>query len=113
MLLACRASVSQKLICGIATATFGGAVRDLTLRSPIRILHSQHTELYAMAAAAAAAVYMAARVAGAPLGVKVGAGVAAAVAARAAGWKWGVRMAIWPGAGGDVDFEARTALIPK
>ena len=35
--------------CGMFTATFGGATRDVLLRRPVRILHS-HAELYAIPA---------------------------------------------------------------
>lgn len=80
-----------QLICGVMTATFGGAVRDVALRKPIRILHA-HAELYALTALAAGVVYVALRAAGAPLQVRMWAGVASAVAARWASWTWDVRL---------------------
>lgn len=91
--------VAVQLICGVMTATFGGAVRDVALRKPIRILRA-HAELYASTALAGGVVYVALRAAGAPLQVRIWAGVATAVATRWASWTWNVRL---PGRYGGVE----------
>jgi uncharacterized membrane protein YeiH len=79
----------------VSTATFGGAVRDVTMRRPIRILHS-HAELYATTAAAGAGAYVCARAAGAPVWVRIWAGVGTSVMARYVSWTHGVRLPTWP-----------------
>lgn len=83
-----------QIMCGVSTATFGGAVRDVTLNRPIRILHS-HAELYATTAAAGASAYMLARSAGAPPWARIWAGVCTSIAARYVSWSYGVRLPTW------------------
>lgn len=71
-------------------------MRDLTLRKPIRILHS-HAELYASTAAAGGLAYMGTRAMGGPVWLRIWAGVGTAVAGRWASWTWGVRLPSWTG----------------
>lgn len=69
-------------------------MRDITLRRPVRILHS-HAELYATTAAAGAGAYVLARAAGAPPAARIAAGVGTSVAARYLSWTYGVRLPVW------------------
>lgn len=96
------------VICGVSTATFGGAVRDITLARPVRILHS-HAELYASTAAAGAATYLAVRAAGAPVAARIAAGVGTAVVGRWVSWTYGVRLPVWEEEGA-VEGEGTTAV---
>lgn len=81
-------------ICGVATATFGGAVRDVLCSRKVRILHSQ-AEVYATTAAAGAASYLVARKAGAGVAGRIGAGLAVAFAGRSYAWMYGTRLPVW------------------
>lgn len=81
-------------LCGVATATFGGVVRDVLVGRKVRILHS-HAEVYASCAAVAAATYAAVAVAGGGVAAAVVGGVATGVAARYAAWSQGVRLPVW------------------
>lgn len=83
------------VLCGMATATFGGVVRDLLCRRKVRILHSS-AEIYASTAAGGAAAYLAARQLRAPLFQRVSAGVGLAVCLRAWAYSQGVRLPVWP-----------------
>lgn len=82
------------ILCGMATATFGGVVRDLLCRRQVRILHSS-AEIYATTAAAGAAAYILARRLRAPVFHRVFAGVGVAVALRAWAWTHGIRLPVW------------------
>ncbi len=82
------------VLCGIATATFGGAVRDVLCKRDVRIFHS-HAEIYATTAAGGATAYLLARAAGAPLAVKVAVGLGTAGALRYMAWKDGIRLPVW------------------
>ena len=81
-------------VCGMATATFGGVVRDVLCRREVRILHSR-AEIYATTALAGASGYLAARKVGLGAGGRVGLGVALAVGLRAWAWNHGVRLPVW------------------
>lgn len=82
------------VVCGVATATFGGAVRDVLCRKEVRILHS-HAEIYASTAAVGAATYLAARSAGLGVVSRVGMGVGSAFAGRCWAWMYGTRLPVW------------------
>lgn len=82
------------VICGMATATFGGVVRDVLCDRKVRILHST-SEIYATTAASGAAVYMGVRAAGGGTVARVGAGVGLAMALRGWAWTEGVRLPVW------------------
>jgi uncharacterized membrane protein YeiH len=82
------------ILCGVSTATFGGAMRDVLTNKPVRILHS-HAELYASTAAVGASAYVMTRAAGAPVWMRIGAGVGSSVAARYASWTYGLRLPTW------------------
>lgn len=82
------------LLCGIATATFGGVVRDILCRREVRILHST-AEIYASTAAAGAASYLLARRLGAGVVARVGTGVGLAIALRSWAWSNGIRLPVW------------------
>ncbi len=87
--------VSQSLLCGVATGTGGGTIRDVWLKRPVRIFHSQK-ELYATAAAAGAATFLTAKSVGIrSFGVRVALGVGATVAVRAAALTYGLRLPTW------------------
>lgn len=82
------------ILCGMSTATFGGAVRDVLCKKDVRILHS-HAEIYAsVAAAGAGGLVMASRV-GMPVGRSVGIGLAIALSGRALAWKKDVKLPVW------------------
>lgn len=82
-------------LCGMATATFGGVVRDILCDRQVRILHST-AEIYACTAAAGAATYLVARRLKLPLFPRVAAGVGVAVALRTWAWSSGIRLPVWP-----------------
>lgn len=87
------ADVTQ-VICGMSTATFGGAVRDVVTQKPVRIMHS-HAEIYASTAAAGASTYLVARSLGAPVWGRIVAGVGSTVVMRYLSWTYGIRLATW------------------
>lgn len=82
-------------ICGMATATFGGVVRDILCDRQVRILHST-AEIYASTAAAGAATYLALRRAKFSTLPRVAGGVGVAVALRSWAWSTGTRLPVWP-----------------
>ncbi|PXF48002.1 hypothetical protein BWQ96_02193 [Gracilariopsis chorda] len=82
-------------LCGTATATFGGVVRDLLVGREVRILHSR-AEIYATTAGAGAAMYVVTRAAGGGVLARVAAGTATAAALRTWAWLHGVRLPVWP-----------------
>ena len=69
------------VLCGMFTATFGGVIRDVLCRRPVRILHS-HAEVYASTALVGASVYTAVRGIGAPPSVRILLGVGSAMGCR-------------------------------
>ncbi len=83
----------QSLLCGVVTGTGGGTVRDVWLRRPVRIFHSQK-ELYATCAAVGAATFL-----GAPRGwsfaARVALGVGSTAALRAASLAGHLRLPTW------------------
>lgn len=83
------------VVCGLATATFGGVVRDVLCGRPVRILHS-HADVYASTAIIGASTFLLLRAAGAPPAVTIAAGVGIATVLRLAAWAWGVRLPVWP-----------------
>ena len=78
-------------ICGMATATFGGVIRDTLCKRPVRILHS-HQELYATCALAGATSYLVSRGAGLPTALNIFVGMGAAFALRYASMNYGLRL---------------------
>lgn len=88
-----------QVLCGMSTATFGGATRDVLTRKPVRILHS-HAELYATTAAAGASAYVAVRSVGGPIWMRIGCGVATSVTARYLSWTYGLRLKTWTNSSG-------------
>jgi uncharacterized membrane protein YeiH len=84
----------QQVLCGMSTATFGGATRDVLTNRPVRILHS-HAELYASTAAAGAGAYILTRAIRAPLPVRIFAGVFTSILARYCSWTYGLRLPTW------------------
>eukprot|EP00668_Euglena_longa_P036041 GGOE01046307.1.p1 GENE.GGOE01046307.1~~GGOE01046307.1.p1 ORF type:complete len:286 (-),score=61.07 GGOE01046307.1:398-1255(-) len=81
--------------CGMFTATFGGAIRDVLCNRPVRILHS-HAEIYASTAIAGATVYMATKVAGLPLVYRIGTGFTVAAVLRIVATEKGIRLPVLP-----------------
>lgn len=82
------------ILCGMATATFGGAVRDVLCKRDVRIFHS-HAEIYATTAAGGATAYLAAKSLKAPVGLRIAAGLATAGALRYTARKQGIRLPTW------------------
>lgn len=82
------------ILCGMATATFGGAVRDVLCKRDVRIFHS-HAEIYATTAAGGASAYLVAKAFKAPVGARIAAGLATAGALRYAARKQGIRLPTW------------------
>lgn len=89
-----RMPFAVSVLCGMATATFGGAVRDVLCKRDVRIFHS-HSEIYATTAASGATAYLVAR--GMRLGapVRVAAGLGTATALRFLAWREGIRLPVW------------------
>eukprot|EP00873_Tetraselmis_striata_P025138 jgi/Tetstr1/445402/TSEL_033186.t1 len=69
------------LLLGMMTATFGGAVRDIICKRPVRICHA-NSEMYATMALVAAGTYSIATLACASPGVRIAAGLGASLAGR-------------------------------
>lgn len=84
------------ILCGIMTATFGGACRDLLTNRPVRIFHSM-AEIYATSAAAGAVAYCAVRALGAPTPLRILGGVGAAMASRVLAQHHALRLPEWHG----------------
>ena len=84
------------IICGLLTATFGGVVRDIICKRPVRICHS-NAEIYGTTAIAGSTVYMAARGLNFSPAVRIASGVSMAVLARYGARKKGRRLPVWPG----------------
>lgn len=82
------------VLCGMATATFGGAVRDVLCKRDVRIFHS-HAEIYATTAASGATAYLVARSLAAPPAVSVATGLATAGMLRYMAWQKGIRLPVW------------------
>jgi len=81
-------------ICGMATATFGGLIRDVLCDLPVRIVHS-NTEVYALPAFAGATVYLVSHLQGASPAVRIGAAFATCMGSRFwAVWK-DVKLYTW------------------
>lgn len=95
------------VICAVATATFGGVVRDVLCRREVRILHSR-AEIYASAAVTGGSLYWLARHRGVGVWGRVLGGVGAAFGTRLVAWNWGVRLPVWDGK--DVDGDDDTSL---
>jgi uncharacterized membrane protein YeiH len=89
----CAAAVA----CGMFTATFGGVVRDVLMRRPVRILHS-YTDIYATTALTGATTYMLVRAAGAPVSARILAGAGVAIAMRKLAWTNDLRLPTYAGA---------------
>jgi uncharacterized membrane protein YeiH len=88
--LALAMPTSICILAGMATATFGGVVRDVVCQRPPRILHSR-AEIYATCAVLGASVYIGGVAAGIPaLGAVTG--VSAAVGARWAAREYQLRL---------------------
>lgn len=88
------------VICGVATATFGGVVRDVLCRREVRILHSR-AEIYASAAMVGGGFYWLARYGGIGVWGRVLGGVGMAFGTRLVAWKWSVRLPVWDGRDSD------------
>eukprot|EP00947_MAST-08B_sp_MAST-8B-sp1_P002906 g2906.t1 len=85
----CPALVSA--LCGVSTATFGGATRDVLTKQPVRIMHSEK-DIYATTAFAGASAYLAARALALPLAARIAAGTSTAYAMRWAAWTYDIRL---------------------
>jgi uncharacterized membrane protein YeiH len=82
-------------VCGMMTATFGGATRDTLLNRPVRILHP-YSDTYAPIAFVTACSYLAMRkFAPAKQGLRIFASVGLAVALRYLSWTHGWRLPYW------------------
>lgn len=68
-------------ICGMATATFGGLIRDVLCGRPVRIVHS-NAEVYAPPALAGATVYLAAKTFNGSPATRIGAAFAVCMGSR-------------------------------
>lgn len=68
-------------ICGMATATFGGMIRDVLCGRPVRIVHS-NAEVYAPPALAGATVYLAAKTFNGSPATRIGAAFAVCMGSR-------------------------------
>jgi len=91
------------VVCGVVTATFGGAIRDVLCERPVRILHS-YASMYATAAAGGATIYVLVRLAGLPTPARILAGVFTGMALRAASEHWDLRLPVY-----DSDTARQTA----
>uniref|UniRef100_A0A0G4I443 Glycine transporter domain-containing protein n=1 Tax=Chromera velia CCMP2878 TaxID=1169474 RepID=A0A0G4I443_9ALVE len=83
------------MLCGLMTATFGGAVRDVVCRRPVRILHS-HAEIYGTTALFSAGTYLLVRALtlGSGSGLRILCGVLAGIGARYLAVKHDVKLPV-------------------
>jgi len=79
--------------CGVITATFGGAIRDVLCQGPVRVLHS-NPGLNAVSAACGATVYSLAWHSGLPLTACTLVGVCTGTTLRATALHWEVRLPV-------------------
>jgi len=86
--------VIAQVLCGVMTATFGGAVRDVFVGRPTRILHS-YADIYATAAAGGALAYIAARAVGMPPALRILSGVGAGIGIRVAADTYDIRLPVY------------------
>lgn len=84
------------ILCGLSTATFGGAIRDVLCERPVRIFHNM-AEIYGTTALTGASCYMLVRQLGGSPASRIAAGIGSAVALRclAAKEKIALPMAPW------------------
>lgn len=82
------------VICGIATATFGGMTRDVLCGLPVRIVHS-NAEIYAQPALAGATVYLIARRMGSVPAVSIGMALATCMGSRFVAIRNNVKLHTW------------------
>ena len=73
------------------TATFGGVIRDVLCKRPVRILHS-HAEIYASTALIGASVYTSVRYLGGSPTVRICSGVLSAMFARYSADKYDIKL---------------------
>ena len=81
----------------MATATFGGAVRDVHCKRDVGVLHS-HSEICESTAAAGAAMYVFVRNLSPRSAACVAAGVGVAVLTRGVAYTRGIRLPVWDNA---------------
>ncbi|KAI8612365.1 UPF0126 domain-containing protein [Chytriomyces sp. MP71] len=82
-------------LCGMMTATFGGATRDTLLNRPVRILHP-YADVYAPIALAGAAGYLGLRALTPALqALRIGVCVIGVVGLRWMAWTQGWRLSYW------------------
>lgn len=86
--------VIAQVLCGVMTATFGGAVRDVFVGRPTRILHS-YADIYATAAAGGALAYIAARSVGMPPALRIISGVGTGIGIRVAADTYDIRLPVY------------------
>lgn len=86
---------AQSLLCGVVTGTGGGTIRDVWLKRPVRVFHSQK-ELYAVCAGVGAGAFLGAGALGVKsFAVRVALGVGSTVALRAAALAYDLRLLSW------------------
>jgi uncharacterized membrane protein YeiH len=79
------------ILCGMITSTFGGVVRDVLTKRPVRILHS-NAEIYATTALTGATAYMGVRSLGGTPMMRICAGIFTGVAMRYAAVEYDLRL---------------------
>ena len=89
-----RRSAFVCALCGMFTATFGGLVRDVLCRQPVRILHA-HAELYATTALLGAAAYVAAQRREMPLLHRIALGLLTSGGLRFAAKTWDLKLPVY------------------
>ena len=94
-------------ICGMATATFGGLIRDVICGRPVRIVHS-NAEVYAPPALAGATVYLASITAGGSPAVRIGAAFLVCMGTRFWAVVNNVKLHTW-----DIDQDGVTIRNPN
>ena len=80
-------------MCGMFSASFGGLLRDVISRHPVRIMHA-HKDMYALPAYVGSLAYQTVRSLGMELQYRIAAGVAATILMRFHAWKYGWRMPV-------------------
>lgn len=93
-------------ICGMATSTFGGILRDVLCGRPVRIVHS-NAEAYAPLALAGAITYLFARRLNASPGARIGSALFVCMGSRFFAIKHDVKLHTWDTSGDGLGVAIR------
>ena len=96
-------------ICGVATSTFGGLMRDVICGRPVRIVHS-NAEIYAETALAGAAVYLGGHSMKLSPGLRIGSAMFVCLFSRFMAVKYDVKLHTWES---EINNDGRGIAVRK